>query len=547
MKTFFNKSIFMTVIFMLFQTAGIFASGVERYAVYIGSNKGGEGRSELLYAESDANNIKTVMNEIGGISDENSYLLINPEKKEIDLVMSAISEKMSHNSFNSSRSEFLFYYSGHSDEESLLLGNQKYDYEDLKAAITQIPSDIHVVILDSCYSGNFIRTKGGQKKKPFLIDDSSLVKGHAYLSSSSESEYSQESDEIGASYFTNSLITGLRGAADSSGDKKVTLNELYSYAFNETLQKTEDSKSGPQHPNYNITLVGSGDLVISDFSEADSVISVAEDVKGKIFFRNSDGKFISEINKNDDLMLMMALPQGSYSVSLINEDGTYQSTVEIYKNQTLVLSKNQFKSLKLKETHNRGDSKEKTPLPASAEEGKRLSRVQLIQENDIAFGTFLNIPVINGKGYIPMAEFPVCLGNIGFTALYEFPSTEKIHVAVGGSVGLIFAEDFLKIGPEIKIIFPLCKSENLLLNVETLFSAGLYPLGYSQMFVKAGVDLTMVNSANKGFYGGFGVYAADTMIYFTEGNFKYYFNVDDVNGFVFMNSFGFRFFMGVKL
>ena len=79
--------------------------------------------------------------------------------------------------------------------------------------------------MDSCYSGNFIRTKGGQHRKPFLIDDSSVVTGHAYLSSSSDKESSQESDEIESSYFTNAMITGLRGAADASGDNKVTLND----------------------------------------------------------------------------------------------------------------------------------------------------------------------------------------------------------------------------------------------------------------------------------------------------------------------------------
>lgn len=528
------KQLMISAIF-IFMISKVFASGVERYAVYIGSNKGGDGRAELLYAESDANNIKTAMNEVGGISEENSFLLINPGKKEIDLAMKAISEKMIRNSMNSNRSEFLFYYSGHSDEEALLLGNQKYDYESLKNKISEVPSDVHVVILDSCYSGNFIRTKGGKKKKPFLVDDSSLVKGHAYLSSSSESESSQESDEIGASYFTNSIVTGLRGAADTSGDKKVTLNELYSYAFNETLKKTEETKSGPQHPNYNITLVGSGDLVISDFSEVDSVMAVEKNLKGKLIFRNSNGKLISEINKNDDMPLMLALPQGNYSVTLIDQEGVFQSDVELKKNQTCLLKKDGFKIVEVKETTARGNGEEKK------------SRLQLIQENDIALGTFLNIPVIKGKGYISMNPFPVCFENIGFTALYEFSSSEKIHMAVGGTIGVTFAEDFLKIGPEVKVIFPVATSEKLLWNIETLFSCGLYPLAGSQMYVKAAVDLTMVNKTNKGFYSGFGFLVTDNMQYFREGNFKYYFDIDNVNGFVFMTSFGMRFFMGVKL
>ena len=102
-------------------------------------------------------------------------------------------------------------------------------------------------MLDSCFSGNFIRTKGGSREKPFLVDDSSVVQGHAYLSSSSETETSQESDAIQSSYFTQALVTGLRGAADANMDGRVSLNELYYYAFNQTLSQTETASAGPSY------------------------------------------------------------------------------------------------------------------------------------------------------------------------------------------------------------------------------------------------------------------------------------------------------------
>ncbi len=158
-------------------------NGVDRYAVFIGSNKGGQGREQLLYAGSDAQSFQKTMTEIGGVTDSNSYVLIDPTKEKIDETLNQISKKINTSTSTAKRSEFIFYYSGHSDENALLLGDTPYDYSTLKAAITNVPSDIHVVILDSCYSGNFIRTKGGQKRKPFLLDDSSVVSGHAYLSS----------------------------------------------------------------------------------------------------------------------------------------------------------------------------------------------------------------------------------------------------------------------------------------------------------------------------------------------------------------------------
>lgn len=332
-------------------------SGVNRYAVYIGCNYGGKSRERLLYAGSDAQSFKVAMSEIGGVTDDNSRILIDPSKENVDTALSEISQAILENNSNSKRSEFIFYYSGHSDENALLLGDAKYDYSKLKAAISAVPSDIHVVILDSCYSGNFIRTKGGQKRKPFLIDDSSVVTGHAYLSSSSDNESSQESDEIAASYFTNAMITGLRGAADTSGDNKVTLNELYSYAFNDTLSKTESSKAGPQHPNFNITLVGSGDLVLSDLTTAEAMLSLSKDAKGRFIIRDANDKLISEINKIQGQPIFMALPSGQYSAMIIDEYSTKQGTFILEKDQVYVLDQNSLSSIKRKSNRLRGETK----------------------------------------------------------------------------------------------------------------------------------------------------------------------------------------------
>ncbi len=358
------------------------ASGVDRYAIYIGSNKGGKGREQLLYAGSDAQNFQKAMSEIGGVNDSNSYVLIDPSKEKIDDTLRKISNQINSSHSNAKRSEFIFYYSGHSDENSLLLGDIPYDYSSLKAAITDVPSDIHVVILDSCYSGNFIRTKGGQKRKPFLIDDSSVVTGHAYLSSSSTNEYSQESDEIESSYFTNAMITGLRGAADTSGDNKVTLNELYSYAFNETLSKTESSKAGPQHPNYNITLVGSGDLVLSDISNGESMLSLSKDAKGKFIIRNAEGKLISEINKIAGQPIFMALPSGQYSAVIIDDYSTKQGTFILKKDQIYVLDLNSLSTIQRKTNRVRG-SEDSEASEADADE----IETEIVKENLEAVGS----------------------------------------------------------------------------------------------------------------------------------------------------------------
>ena len=408
-----KKIIFTALI--LFSFAQIFAvttntetssentNGVDRYAIFIGSNKGGKGREQLLYAGSDAQNFQKTMTEIGGVNDSNSYVLIDPTKEKIDETLNQISTKINTSTSTAKRSEFIFYYSGHSDENALLLGDTPYEYSTLKAAITEVPSDIHVVILDSCYSGNFIRTKGGQKRKPFLLDDSSVVSGHAYLSSSSDNEFSQESDEIESSYFTNAMITGLRGAADTSGDNKVTLNELYSYAFNDTLSKTESSKAGPQHPNFNITLVGSGDLVLSDISSAEAMLSLSKEAKGKFIIRNAEGKLISEINKVAGQPIYMALPSGQYSAVIIDEYSTKSGTFLLEKDNIYVLDQNSLSTIKRKTNRVRGttdDDEDILPIddltrPTENRSRRRFESEKLEENADSA--EILDLPVSSAE------------------------------------------------------------------------------------------------------------------------------------------------------
>ena len=126
---------------------------------------------------------------------------------------------------------------------------------------------MRIVILDSCSSGAFTRAKGGIKTQPFLIDGSLSAQGYAFLTSSSANEASQESDNIEGSYFTHSLLAGLRGAADTVGDGRVTLNEAYRYAYTETMARTETSLYGAQHPSYDMQVSGTGDVVLTDLSE----------------------------------------------------------------------------------------------------------------------------------------------------------------------------------------------------------------------------------------------------------------------------------------
>jgi hypothetical protein len=309
------------------------SGSVYRVGLFIGANDGGTERIRLRWAESDARKLAQVMYEIGGIPSDNGIVLADPTTAQLDAQFDAVRKRIARREGKVRRSEFMLYYSGHSDEQGLRLGSDLYSYRRLRAAISEVEADVSIAILDSCASGAFTRLKGGTRTQPFLMDDSSDMTGHAFLTSSSADEAAQESDAIRASFFTHYLVSGLRGAADHSADGRITLNEVYQYAHAETLSRTESSYAGPQHPSYDIQLNGTGDLVLTDLQTTSSRLGVERPIDGRLFVRTVGGDLVAEVRKRGGAVLSLALPAGSYRLTLNTEDGTYAADVLLYRNR----------------------------------------------------------------------------------------------------------------------------------------------------------------------------------------------------------------------
>lgn len=334
-------------------------SSIQRLAVFIGANNGGEERALLRYASTDARNMFTVMKDIGGIKEGNSILLVDPSVQSIDQILTLFKARISSLKDENKRVQFLLYYSGHSDETGLLIGETHFAYRELKQKLNDMDADITIAILDSCSSGAFTRLKGGSRQAPFLVDTSSDMKGHVYLTSSSEDEASQESDRIGASFFTYYLVAGLRGAADLTNDGKVTLSEAHSYAFSRTLERTEFTTAGPQHPSHAFNLTGSGELVITELTENTHSIVFDKEVQGSLLIRNTEGQFVAEIQKDTSSHRTIALPEGEYRITLNNDLGAQEATASLGASKKVTLTPFDFAYKVTENTRIRGDLDEK--------------------------------------------------------------------------------------------------------------------------------------------------------------------------------------------
>jgi hypothetical protein len=330
---------------------------VQRFTLIIGANAGGDERPRLRYAISDAERFARVFAELGGVSPENEIVLKQPRLRDIVDALDLLNKRVvdaRRASGGAGRTEVLIYYSGHADEQGLLIGADRYSYRTLRDRLDQIPADVRIAILDACASGAFTRLKGGKSRPAFLVDESSTLRGHAFLTSSAATEAAQESDRIKASYFTHYLVSGFRGAADISGDGRVTLNEAYQFAFNETLRRTVDTKGGAQHPSYDINLSGTGDVVMTDVRQTGATIVLGEDLDGRFFIRNASNELVVELYKPRGRKVELGVEPGSYDVRIEQTRGSLLAKTQVAEGGRAVLEPSQFGVAAVEATRKRG-------------------------------------------------------------------------------------------------------------------------------------------------------------------------------------------------
>jgi hypothetical protein len=332
------------------------AASVRRFALLVGANDGGSDRELLRYAGSDAEMFGKALTELGGLDKDDRVVLDDPDVASFEQGFADIAAKIRNAQTAGERVQFVFYYSGHSDETGLLLGGVRVDYKRLRGLIDKVPADVRIAILDSCSSGAFTRYKGGKKHEPFLSGAAAEVEGHAYLTSSSADEAAQESDRIGGSFFTHFLVTGLRGAADSDGDRRVTLNEAYRFAFDETLARTETTSGGPQHAAYDISLAGTGDLVMTDLRKTSAKLEIAADVFGRIYVRDRRGNLTAELFKpKGSGVVTLALEPGDYAVTIDDGRNLHRADVAVRSNKSELLAVAQLDDIAIEGTRLRGE------------------------------------------------------------------------------------------------------------------------------------------------------------------------------------------------
>lgn len=330
----------------------------ERYALLVGNNSGGSGLAQLKYVKNDLKELQQVLTSNCNFSSENITELYNNSPEQLAL---ALKRYQKHLSLKKS-DVFLFYYSGHANHNDLLMGGSKMGLSALKSELKGIKADVQIVVLDACQSGSFSRLKGGVIDKPFLFKHDDNIEGQVVLYSSSDNEFSQESDLFKHSVFTFHLLNGLKGCADHSGDKLVTLNEVYQYSYNQTVTSTLNSAGGIQHPGYLFDIKGKGDVILSNISNKNSGIILGKDVSGSIAILNKFNQIVADFSKKNDRQIFIALSPGKYSVFTNSGSLTSKAKVVVKGDATQYLQQSNFAQSRAVPVYAKGSIKRRKPL-----------------------------------------------------------------------------------------------------------------------------------------------------------------------------------------
>ena len=304
-----------------------------RFALVVGDASGGAGTRPLRYAERDARRIHSILTRLGGVRPEDARLLTAASASDVREALAELAARTELARARGDETVLMVYYSGHAKDGDLRLGDTRMPLTELRDALRNAPADVRIGLLDSCQSGAITRAKGVRAVPAFDVQQaqaaSTRPRGLVLIASSSADEESQESDEIGASFFTHYLASGLLGDADASGDGKVTLAEAYAYAYARTVGETAETRAGAQHPVYLYDLGGAGDVVLTELSPARGSMVFPASAEGVYVVLDGSRRAVAEVAKARGDQRRLALAPGDYLIKKRDGDSLLVGNVSL--------------------------------------------------------------------------------------------------------------------------------------------------------------------------------------------------------------------------
>lgn len=240
------------------------------YLITIGINKYKNPKYNLNYAEADANGVEKVVREKSGTLFKQVIPYAIRNDKAVKANMLAAFEDVRKKALQ--QDVLIVYYAGHgvmtdiagTSGEFYVVPHdviQLYGREDLlkekaisatqlKEYAEKINAQKQVFILDACQSAGALEAvaaRGAAEEK--AIAQLARSTGTFWITATGSDQFATEFEKLGHGIFTYALLEGISGAADTNGDKKLTVRELSAFIENKVPELSEKYKGSPQFPS----------------------------------------------------------------------------------------------------------------------------------------------------------------------------------------------------------------------------------------------------------------------------------------------------------
>lgn len=225
------KRFIIVVIALLMAVASVFA---RTYALTTAvSNYQRDGLSTLSQSTKDAKAMASLLH--AKVQDVSLVTGKNATAEHIKALLMKMAKAAGPND------QIIFFYSGHGGKNVICLYDKNITYYEILGILTQSKCKNILVIVDACESGSLLNAVNQLKSKK-------LWNGNvASIVSSRAQENSIENPIVGAGFLAQGILKGMRGKADANSDRKLTIKELYNYAFNDVTTRASRIDRG-QHP-----------------------------------------------------------------------------------------------------------------------------------------------------------------------------------------------------------------------------------------------------------------------------------------------------------
>ena len=142
----------------------------------------------------------------------------------------------------------VFFFSGHGDKGGLCAYDTKgrstlVTYAEVQKAIGSCKAANKQLFIDACYSGGLRNGKKTARPATTARPPLSDTQGIMLFLSSRTGETSQENRWADNGFFTQYLIKGLKGAADTDSDRIITAKEIFTYVSAKVSERTRKKQN----------------------------------------------------------------------------------------------------------------------------------------------------------------------------------------------------------------------------------------------------------------------------------------------------------------